>query len=280
MKIQIISGEQIQELCDCYIGTEYDFSFNPRISSQKDKQIYLDDLCNDLSGFKYIFCYTHLFQTHFKRIYEILKTIRNPFILVCHNSDGCFQKKYEQLFNLSCLNCIFTQNNMTRHDRIFHLPIGIGNSQWEHGNIGLLMEMRQNISKDRFIFFNFNIETNRDKRLVCYNEIEKKGIQFLNRFSNQREYLQELSKYQFAICPEGHGPDCHRIYECLYLNVIPIMVRSHLTDYLSQHLQIIVLERWSELDIDKCIYNPEIFKSMEMLSMEKIKSDIHNMVHK
>lgn len=280
MKIQIISGEQIQELCDCYIGTEYDFSFNPRISSQKDKQIYLDDLCNDLSGFKYIFCYTHLFQTHFKRIFEILKTIRNPFVLVCHNSDGCFQKKYEQLFNLSCLNCIFTQNNMTRHDRIFHLPIGIGNSQWKHGNIGLLMEMRQNISKDRFIFFNFNIETNRDKRLVCYTEIKKKGIQFLNRFSNQREYLQELSKYQFAICPEGHGPDCHRIYECLYLNVIPIMVRSHLTDYLSQHLQIIVLERWSELDIDKCIYNPEIFKSMEMLSMEKIKSDIHNMVHK
>ena len=51
---------------------------------------------------------------------------------------------------------------MTRHDRIFHLPIGIGNSQWKHGNIGLLMEMRQNISKDRFIFFNFNIETNRD----------------------------------------------------------------------------------------------------------------------
>ena len=221
MKIQIISGEQIQELCDCYIGTEYDFSFNPRISSQKDKQIYLDDLCNDLSGFKYIFCYTHLFQTHFKRIFEILKTIRNPFVLVCHNSDGCFQKKYEQLFNLSCLNCIFTQNNMTRHDRIFHLPIGIGNSQWEHGNIGLLMEMRQNISKDRFIFFNFNIETNRDKRLVCYTEIKKKGIQFLERFQNQKEYLQELSKYQFAICPEGHGPDCHRIYECLYLNVIP-----------------------------------------------------------
>ena len=57
------------------------------------------------------------------------------------------------------------------------------------------------------------------------------------------------------------------------------MVRSHLTEYL-KHFQIIVLERWSELDIDKCIYNPEIFKSMEMLSMEKIKSDIHNMVHK
>lgn len=279
MKIQIISGEQIQELCDCYIGTEYDFNFNPRISSQKDKQIYLDDLCIDLNGFKYIFCYTHLFQTHFKRIFEILKTIRNPFVLVCHNSDGCFLKKYEQLFNLSCLNCIFTQNNMTRHDRIFHLPIGIGNSQWEHGNIGLLMEMRQNISKDRFIFFNFNIDTNRTKRLTCYTEIKKKGIQFLERFQNQKEYLQELSKYQFAICPEGHGPDCHRIYECLYLNVIPIMVRSHLTEYL-KHFQIIVLDRWSELDIDKCIYNPEIFKSMEMLSMEKIKSDIHNMVHK
>ena len=102
----------------------------------------------------------------------------------------------------------------------------------------------------------------------------RKGIPFLKRFRNQREYLQELSKYQFAICPEGHGPDCHRIYECLYLNVIPIMIRNNLTDYLSKHFQIIVLEKWSDLDIDKCIYKPEICQSIEMLSMRKIKDDI------
>ena len=278
MKIQIISGEQIQELCDCYIGTEYDFNFNPRISSQKDKQIYLDDLCIDLNGFKYIFCYTHLLQTHFKRIFEILKTIQNPFVLVCHNSDGCFWQKYESLFNLSRLKCIFTQNNMTRHDSIFHLPIGIGNSQWKHGDIELIMEIRQNISKERFIFFNFNIETNRDKRLMCYNEIEKKGIPFLNRFGNQREYLQELSKYQFAICPEGHGPDCHRIYECLYLNVIPIMIRNNLTDYLSQHFQIVVLEKWNDLDVQNIQNLHKIENQSNYFSMNTLRDIIYKQI--
>ena len=52
------------------------------------------------------------------------------------------------------------------------------------------------------------------------------------------------------------------------------MIRNNLTDYLSKHFQIIVLEKWSDLDIDKCIYKPEIFQSMEMLSMRKIKDDI------
>lgn len=278
MKIQIISGEQIQELCDCYIGTEYDFNFNPRISSQKDKHVDLNDLCVDLNGFKYIFCYTHLLQTHFKRIFEILKTIQNPFVLVCHNSDGCFWQKYESLFHLSRLKCIFTQNNMTRHDRIFHLPIGIGNSQWKHGDIELIMEIRQNISKDRFIFFNFNIDTNRNKRLVCYNEIEKKGIPFLNRFGNQQEYLQELSKYQFAICPEGHGPDCHRIYECLYLNVIPIMIRNNLTDYLSQYFQIVVLEKWSDLDVQNIKNIHKIENQSNYLSMNTLRDIIYKQI--
>ena len=36
----------------------------------------------------------------------------------------------------------------------------------------------------------------------------------------------KLSYYKFAICPEGNGVDCHRIWECIYLGVVPIIIDS------------------------------------------------------
>jgi hypothetical protein len=41
------------------------------------------------------------------------------------------------------------------------------------------------------------------------------------------KYIEELSKYKFAISPEGNGIDCHRTWECLYLGVIPIVIESN-----------------------------------------------------
>ncbi len=39
-------------------------------------------------------------------------------------------------------------------------------------------------------------------------------------------YMVELSQYKFCACPEGSGIDTHRMWECIFLGVIPVVVRT------------------------------------------------------
>lgn len=42
-----------------------------------------------------------------------------------------------------------------------------------------------------------------------------------------RQYLEELSRHKFALAPAGNGLDQYRVWECIYLGVIPILEDSH-----------------------------------------------------
>tara|TARA_B110000483_G_scaffold216395_1_gene267875 strand:+ start:11480 stop:11737 length:258 start_codon:yes stop_codon:yes gene_type:complete len=59
----------------------------------------------------------------------------------------------------------------------------------------------------------------------------------------------ELKSHYYAICPEGNGLDTHRLWECLYLNVIPICLRNHFIEYFKNtlNLNMIILDNWNEL---------------------------------
>ena len=52
-------------------------------------------------------------------------------------------------------------------------------------------------------------------------------------------YYLNLKKSKFCICPEGNGPDCHRLWESLYLDVIPICKRSIFFEIIAMRFSII-----------------------------------------
>ena len=62
---------------------------------------------------------------------------------------------------------------------------------------------------------------------------------------SKEEYFKELKRHKYAICPRGNGLDTHRLWECLYLDVIPIMLKSDSTNI--SGLPIIYLDKWEDL---------------------------------
>ena len=61
------------------------------------------------------------------------------------------------------------------------------------------------------------------------------------------EYIEDLAKHDYAICPPGNGIDSHRIWECLYLNVCPVMLKETFSLALSKHFPVILVDDWSSL---------------------------------
>ena len=288
--MNLITGEKIQTLCDYYIGTNDDFNFNPIIRNQTPKHINIDNYNIEIIKklkVNNIFCYTHLIDgeianfnnerciNNLKNISIILSNISTKFNIIFHNSDGAFKNEHKSLLQISNVNKIFTQNlSIESEDRIIPLPIGIANSMWRHGNLNIwkqILETNSLVNKPKFIYFNFNINTNTVKRKKCYDIITSKTIPNLPN-TDYLNYLTILSSYKFAICPEGNGLDTHRFWECLYLKVIPICLKNHITEYYSKNFPIVLLDDWNELNIEKMdeIFKHANWKKYDMLSFDNL----------
>jgi hypothetical protein len=252
--MHFITGENIQLCCDHFIGTPYDLNYNPKVSSLKERIIYFGNR-QPIRNKPNVFCYTHLLEA-IQELIRTLKTLQNPFKLIFHNSDHIFEKQHLVLFDaLPLLKCVYTQNMAVIHPKVYPLPIGLANSMWDHGNPNIHKEAFElDVVKDKEIYFNFNINTNSSKRMKCFDAIQSLGIPWSDTLP-YLEYLKELKRHKFAICPEGNGIDTHRFYECLYMNVIPICKKNIITEYYSKIFPVILLDEWQDLDVSNLIYS-------------------------
>lgn len=257
----IVTGEKIQQLCDIYLGINGDFNFNPNIGRENIKHIYLNNINSPINNPYRIFCYSHNINLLSQKIH----LFQNNFILVTHNSDGEIRETSEVLTILNCdkMGKWFGQNICFQHPKLHFLPIGIANSQWSHGNLSIFSDenfINQLSNKSNNVYFNFNINTNRTKRQICYDVLINK-LQWLNNIQ-PIENMKRLSTYKFCICPEGNGVDSHRLWECFNLKVVPIVIKSEFTNILlNQGIPLVVLDNWTELDVNKLNYNDYDFDS-------------------
>tara|TARA_Y100000816_G_C26041050_1_gene545267 strand:+ start:201 stop:944 length:744 start_codon:yes stop_codon:yes gene_type:complete len=247
--MDIISGEIIQLSCDHYIGNPEDFDSNPKIKNEHHKFIFFNKKHTKINNRFKIFCYTHLLN-NFDNLFVLLKCFQNKFELYFHNSDTNFENKHLKLFEINNLSFIFTQNMNVTHEKVKPLPIGLANEMWPHGNIQTLQKIQQeNNIKTENVYFNFKIKTNKKERKICYNSLIKCGLKFTESQPHE-EYLRTLSKHKYAICPQGNGIDTHRFWECIYLNVIPVVKRCVLTEYYSDLYNIVLLDSWDKFKTD------------------------------
>lgn len=226
----------------------------------KSNLVYFEDIPFYWSNPKLIFMNTEdvdEFMIH-------LDKLRNPFILLTHNSDTNVTEKYLPLCEHSKLICWYTQNLCIAHPRVRFLPIGFANPIWPHGNYEMLTYIQSNIGEKNLPFYaNFLVETNKQAREECQKKIEEKGIVIFPR-SPAPIYLDQLSKSIFCICPEGNGIDTHRFWEAVYLFAIPIVLRNHLTERLSKDYPCLLLNNWKELDTN-IHHNQSMMEKLDIL---------------
>ena len=254
--MNFITGEKFQIYCDLFICELNDFNYNPNIKNNyKDKLLLISTYKKNtkIDNPKNIFIYTHTLYNNFENLYHILSNCLNKFNLYIHNSDHSLNKNhYITLIKNNNLINIYSQNiNMNILDNLNNLkplPIGIPNVMWPHGNPTILNNViNQNIEKKNFIYFNFNINTNKEVRQKCYNILSKKNLSWIPT-TNYMDYLKILKSHQFAIAPPGNGIDTHRLWECLYLKVVPICEKSYLTEYFSKIFPIILIDDWNNFN--------------------------------
>lgn len=247
---QFISGERFQALSDISfipygngVGEqECDFVKKQQVNNNYNSFYYnTDTIAPDLSDVKTIFVNTWTID---KFIKVILPQLKGSYNFISHNSDMGLTDIYSQILDMDVVKKWYSQNKSIRHLKAFSLPIGLGNQQYDHGNMSLLKKIIDcNNHKTNLVFKNFSINTNASKRSVVDLLTHKNGI-YMSKPFNQEGYFQAISKSMFCISPPGNGVDCHRIWECLYLKTVPVVEYNEaFKEFL--HLPILFIDDWN-----------------------------------
>jgi hypothetical protein len=108
---------------------------------------------------------------------------------------------------------------------------------------------------------NFTIENNRGVRGKVYSLLSKLPNTYQLKIDNPSmsdegrvNYLANLRRSNFVLCPEGNGMDTHRLWETLYMGGVPVVVRSKYMDPLYNQLPLVRLNSWADLS------NPSILE--------------------
>jgi len=213
----VITGNTFKQICDDFLDEE---------------KMYIDILRKP----KIIFLKTDWIK-QFKS--KILPLIDYTFTLVTHNSDCPAPGDNLDLLEDKRLIKWFGMNCNIKHPKLQSIPIGIANEKWPHGNKDILLQVvNENIEKKNLVYCNFDVTTNFAKRNNTLNVLSSHSyIDFDKNKLPFDEYLRKLSTYKYVISPPGNSVDCHRIWESIYLGVVPI-VEKHLA-----------LEYWYDLPI-------------------------------
>lgn len=270
--IDIIQGEKLLYDSDIIITDKYD-KYLTITDKLKKKYIFFNNIKKmaKYNNPKYIFCNTH----NLDKFINILDKLINNFVLITHNSDNVITNKFDKIYNNPKLIIWFGQNVIFKHNKIIPIPIGIANSYWAHSCININID----IVKTEYIFCNFNINTNITIRKKCFDIITKLNIPFLKNINN-KDNFSRLAKYKFAICPEGNGPDTHRLWESLYLKTIPIVENTDFIKCLINqypNIPLVILESFNELENLELNYNDySINSNNSYLDYNILKQTIFN----
>lgn len=198
-----------------------------------------------------------------------------PYILFTHNSDYPIDDSYLKYLDNEKLIKWYGQNIMTKHSKLYSIPIGIANEIWEHGNEKVFNEViEKKLQKERLIYVNFDAKTNPPERNYCLSEIRKKGLDMSNKLPF-KEYLEELSKSYFVISPNGNGVDCHKTWESLYVRTIPIVTKSININFYHDY-PMIIIDDWSKFDVSN--FNVELYnKTWDSFNTNKL--NINNFIN-
>lgn len=183
---------------------------------------------------------------------EIHPRIQSKYILVTHAADDEIPGKYRPCLDDDNLAAWFGPNVVIDHPKMFRIPIGIANKYWPHGNTELLSRMIVNapsIPKTIVLYMNFNVGTNSDKRKPAYDFFVSKPFCCRSYPKPYGEYLYDTAQSKFVLSPAGHGIDCHRMWEALFLGSFPVTKHSAL-DKLYEQFPILIVDDWSQVTED------------------------------
>lgn len=166
--------------------------------------------------------------------------------------------------------------------KIYPFPYGVQRKiNRTGGDIDNRIEvLKQEIDKlqtpTKLLYINCGIGRNKDRESL----INFEGLPWVTTrfdpnsmpfpYSRYRDFLYEMRDHKFMICPEGHGMDCHRNWELLYMRRVPVMKLSPYFTRLMAGFPVLFVHEWSDVTKELLEQSDYLFDDAQKMNLSKL----------
>ena len=81
-------------------------------------------------------------------------------------------------------------------------------------------------------------------------------------------FLLNLARHKFVLCPRGNAIDCHRNWEVLYMNRVPVMKRDEYLEVLFKDYPVLFVDKYSDITKYLLLENEHLFQQAERMDLK------------
>lgn len=248
-----ISGWNLSQQCD--------FIFCGNRTANRDGQLYPEIVMSpDTLSVKdgdTVYCKTDMLPMLRRHLHRDKVSIH----LVTHDSDFPIDKNTFSAMDDYCDIISWRGINIEHQNKkLSSIPIGLAN---DYCPITLKKKdilSAEDRDPEKLLYINFNTQTNSQEREPIYHRFKNSDritVRNPREIESKQQYLTEITNHKFVMCPRGNGIDTHRMWECLYLGIIPV-VKDCINIRFFSDLPILIVDDFLDL-VGKEDYLEEVY---------------------
>lgn len=205
---------------------------------------------------------------------------KNRFVIFCSHEDTPIDDQISIPYNVLGIHAV---NAVFNNDKIHPFPYGL---QRELGEKDSRLEtMRRLVALDepqeptKLLYINCGLgdERNSTERAYLVNfeglpwttcRFDKDSKFF--PYDKYADFLTELKDHKFMVCPQGHGLDCHRNWETLYMRRVPVMKDHPYFRKLMQGFPVLFVKDWQDVTEELLEANEDLYKEALAMNINRL----------
>ena len=290
--MELIEGVSLSELCDYSFGDQSGQWGNIYTSFMKDANFLNVEFATKVFEIKKERDYMTLFIDNirlYKRPIEEVKPEDEKYVnTLMARSDllelcGTFpQMKFIIFTNLEDtptdqyifssipgnILCVSAVNAIAHGDKVIPAPYGVQRrmDRLDTRIDQLKNAMGKNLKPVLPLYVNHNDNSHPER--VGLKDMFRDWATVEDQRVDYTNFLLNLARHKFVLCPRGNAIDCHRNWEVLYMKRVPVMKRDEYLEVLFKDYPVLFVDKYSDITKDLLLENEHLFQQAERMDLK------------
>ena len=164
--------------------------------------------------------------------------------------------------------CISAVNALAHGGKVVPAPYGVQRrmSRLDNRIEQLQNAMSNNLSPVLPLYINHNDNSHEERvglkdMFRDWATVEDERVDYTN-------FLLNLARHKFVLCPRGNAIDCHRNWEVLYMKRVPVMKRDPYLEELFKDYPVLFVDKYSDITKDLLLENEYLFQQAQKMDLK------------
>ena len=166
--------------------------------------------------------------------------------------------------------CISAVNAIEHGDKVIPAPYGVQRrmSRLDTRIDQLKNAMGKNLDPPLQFYINHNDNSHPERKGLKdffrnWATVEDQRVDYTN-------FLLNLARHKFVLCPRGNAIDCHRNWEVLYMRRVPVMKRDEYLEVLFKDYPVLFVDKYSDITKDLLLENEHLFQQAQEMDLTRL----------